>query len=115
MNARGLQNTFNGGRTDAFVTKVNPSGSSLSYSTYLGGSSEERGASVAVDQVSTVYVAGYTYSPNFRVTSAAYDATQNGSQDGFVERIADLDGPPVRRSVSQDLRASARAPHVRTA
>ena len=46
-----LQTTYGGGTTDAFVTKLNPTGSALVYSTYLGGSAmSDFGASIAVDR-----------------------------------------------------------------
>ena len=50
---------------DAFLTKLNPSGSSLVYSTYLGGSGQDGGRAVAVDVQGNAYVAGETCSPDF--------------------------------------------------
>ena len=48
----------NGGGTDAFVSKINPSGSALVYSTYLGGSGADNGAGIAVDTAGNAYVTG---------------------------------------------------------
>jgi hypothetical protein len=59
------QGTYAGGINDAFVTKLNPSGNSLVYSTYLGGSSTDYAYAIAVDSSGNAYVAGYTYSDNF--------------------------------------------------
>ena len=62
------QPTFGGGGTvglDAFLLKVNPSGSALVYSTFLGGSGDDQASGVAVDASGNVIVAGNTDSPNF--------------------------------------------------
>src|SRR5262249_25520413 len=48
---------------DAFVTELNPTGSALAYSTYLGGSSYDNGYGIAVDASGNAYVAGLTESP----------------------------------------------------
>jgi hypothetical protein len=56
----------------AFVTKLNPSGSALQYSTYLGGSAGSSGTGIAVDGSGNTYVGGNTSSPDFPVTSGAY-------------------------------------------
>ncbi len=54
---------------DAFVTKLDPAGSSLVYSTFLGGSKSDRASLVAVDVTGHVYVGGVTTSPNFPLAS----------------------------------------------
>ena len=56
----------------AFVTKFSPDGSSLVYSTYLGGNGAERGYGIAVDSSNNAYVTGLTYSTNFPITPGAY-------------------------------------------
>jgi len=83
--------SFNGGIVDAFVTKLNATGSALVYSTYLGGSSDDRGRGIAVDATANVYVTGVTTSPNFPTTPGVVD-TVNESGDAFVAKIDD--GPP---------------------
>jgi hypothetical protein len=60
-----------GGSWDAFVTKFDPSGSALVYSTYLGGSNDDSGVSIAVDTAGNTYVTGYTSSRNFPAVNAA--------------------------------------------
>jgi uncharacterized protein (TIGR03437 family) len=55
-----------------FVTKFSPDGSSLVYSTYLGGNGSDRGYAIAVDSSGSAYVTGLTSSPNFPITSGAY-------------------------------------------
>ncbi|MGD0792207.1 MAG: Ig-like domain repeat protein [Terriglobales bacterium] len=67
-----LQPTFGGG-VDAFVSKVDPTGSSLVYSTYLGGSWVDRGYGIAVDSSENAYVTGYTTTNDFPTTPGAYN------------------------------------------
>ena len=59
----------------------------LVYSTYLGGSGEERGLGIAVDGAGNAYVTGYTGSTDFPATPGAYDTTYNGGYDGFVAKL----------------------------
>jgi hypothetical protein len=63
--ANALQATFAGGLGDAFVTKLNATGSGLVYSTYLGGSDSDGAAGITVDSSGNAYVAGGTSSTNF--------------------------------------------------
>jgi hypothetical protein len=80
--------SFNGGDWDAFVTKLNASGSALSYSTVIGGSSVDDGKSIALDASGNGYITGYTTSSNFPTTSGAYDQSYNGNNsDVFVIKL----------------------------
>jgi len=74
------------GLQDAFVTKLNTSGSALVYSTFLGGSNDDRGASIAIDSAGNAYVGGTTRSTNFPVASPA-QPTSGGGQDAFVAKL----------------------------
>ena len=78
--------TFNGAQ-DAFVTKLDPTGSMLIYSTYLGGASSDEGRGIAIDAGGNAYVTGITLSANFPTTLGAFDTTFNGNQDAFVTKI----------------------------
>lgn len=78
--------THNGLR-DAFVTKLNPSGTAILYSTFLGGAVQEQGMAIVVDAAGQATVAGWTNSANFPTTSGAYDEIYNGAFDGFVTRL----------------------------
>ncbi|HEY5345791.1 MAG TPA: SBBP repeat-containing protein [Verrucomicrobiae bacterium] len=58
--------------TDAFVTELDPSGSTLIYSTYIGGNSSEAAYGIALDSDDNAYITGFTYSTNFPVTPGAF-------------------------------------------
>ncbi|MCZ2114917.1 MAG: SBBP repeat-containing protein [Anaerolineae bacterium] len=79
--------TFNGGNYDAFVLKLNPAGTGLVYSTYLGGNGDEWGYGIAVDATGNAYVTGGTFSANFPATTGAFDTSHNGNEDAFVARL----------------------------
>jgi hypothetical protein len=81
-----FQTIFGGGADDAFVTKVNPSGTGLIYSTYLGGSGDDSGDSIALDASGNAYVAGATNSANFPTANAVQSAL-GGDFDGFVTKL----------------------------
>jgi hypothetical protein len=84
-----LQRT-SGGRVDAFVAKLNTTGTALVYSTYLGGSLDDWGQSIAVDASGNAYVTGQTFSSNFPTTPGALQTTYSGQQgqgDGFVAKL----------------------------
>jgi Bacterial Ig-like domain (group 3)/Beta-propeller repeat/Abnormal spindle-like microcephaly-assoc'd, ASPM-SPD-2-Hydin len=77
----------NAGGNDAFVTKLDPSGSVLVYSTYLGGSFTDGANGVAVDSTGSAYVTGYTSSNNFPTANALQPVSASG-YDAFVAKIA---------------------------
>ncbi|MFC2173376.1 SBBP repeat-containing protein, partial [Acidobacteriota bacterium] len=82
-----FQGSNGGGRYDAFVTKVNPAGTGLVFSTYLGGTGEDLAWGVAVDASSdAVYVVGETHSSDFPVVSSIQGALR-GVEDGFVSKL----------------------------
>jgi len=88
-----FQPTFGGGVTDAFVTKLNRSGSALVYSTFLGGEVDDHGHDIAVDSTGQAYVTGFTNSTMFPTTADAFDRTYNGAGppwfygDAFVTKL----------------------------
>lgn len=79
--------TYGGGLSDAFVTRLNAGGTAAVYSTYLGGSQDDVGLGVALDSNGNAYVAGYTQSANFPVTSGAYQTTKRAGYDAFVSAL----------------------------
>jgi len=84
----GAYQTSNAGGSDAFVTKLNATGTALIYSTYLGGTGIDIGNAIAVDASGNAYVTGYTGSTNFPITTGAYQTTYGGgNRDGFVTKL----------------------------
>lgn len=82
-----FQPAFRGG-SDAFVTKLDPTGSALVYSTYLGGRSPDVGNDVAVDAAGDAYVAGsIQMNFDFPTTPGAFDTTPNGIVEAFVAKL----------------------------
>ena len=79
--------THNGGFFDAFVTKLNPAGSALVYSTFLGALVSDLSSGIAIDTSGNAYVTGHTSSPSFPITVGAFDTTHNGSFDAFVTKL----------------------------
>ena len=78
----------NGGNTDAYMTKLNATGTGLLYSTFIGGSDNDYSYSIAVDSAGNVYITGGTYSTDFPTTSRAYDTSHNNGEDGLIVKIA---------------------------
>jgi hypothetical protein len=81
------QGSYGGGSSDAFVTKLNSDGSGLVYSTYLGGSGDDSGNSVALCVCNYAYVTGYTSSKDFPTKNAYQGSYGGGSIDAFVTRL----------------------------
>ena len=77
---------FNGSE-DVILTILNPAGSALAYSTFIGGTSGNAGISIAVDNSGDVFVTGNTISNNYPTTTGAFDVSYNGGfYDGFVTK-----------------------------
>jgi hypothetical protein len=72
---------------DAVVTKLNPTGSGLVYSTYIGGSRSEGGLGIAVDASGSAYVSGGSASSDFPSTPGAFDESHNGNEDVWVAKL----------------------------
>ena len=85
------QATFSG-NDDVFVTKFDPAGSSLTFSTYLGGEHFDEGMDITVDNKRLIYVTGTTFSTAFPVVNA-YQSTKAGGYDAFVTKIMSPGSP----------------------
>jgi Ca2+-binding RTX toxin-like protein len=79
--------SVSGGGEDAFVTKINSSGSALVDSTYLGGSGNDYGRAIAVDTFGAVYVAGDTTSTNFPIVNPLQVAKKGDDYDIFIAKL----------------------------
>jgi len=90
---------------DAFLSTLSSTGTSLVYSTYLGGSRDDVGMSVTLDSANRAYLSGFTYSADFP-TANPYQATWSEGTDGlgdptkdiFISRLSAV-SPPSRRYV----------------
>jgi len=80
-----LQST-NQGELDAFVTKLDPTGTGLVYSTYLGGQGSDWGRGIAVDADGNAYVTGMTVSQNFPTTAGAFSDTCTSTDQNSIVR-----------------------------
>lgn len=76
---------------DIFVSRLDPTGSTLTYSTFLGGAGSEDVFDMVVDPQGFVTLTGQTSSTAFPTTANALDATLGNTNDGFVTRLK-LDG-----------------------
>jgi hypothetical protein len=84
-----IQGTYGGGSRDAYVAKLNPSGTELLFSTLLGGAGDDHAYAVAVDAAGDIFVAGSTGSADFPVVSAAQPLFPGGERPAFVARIGE--------------------------
>jgi hypothetical protein len=87
--AGALQPTYGGGWSDAFVTKLDPTGSALVYSTYLGGTGTDAGTGIGLCGDYWPHITGVTDSPNFPTTPNALQTTQTSPvvTDAFFTKL----------------------------
>jgi hypothetical protein len=88
------------GDADANITQLDPTGSTLLYSTYFGGSDLDGGWEMVIDPTGNPVLTGPTGSPDFPTTPGVYDRTQNGGRDIFLARFifrgtTDAPGPAL--------------------
>jgi hypothetical protein len=88
------QTFFNGvGKSSAnvFVSKLNPAGTGLEYSTYIGGTGGDEGIGIAVDAEGDAYVTGESLSSDFPTTPGAFQTVNEGvpanESNGFVTKL----------------------------
>jgi hypothetical protein len=82
-----VQMVYSGGSDDAFVAKLNGTGSALLYATYLGGSRVDYGSAIAVDAAGKAYVTGYTESYDFPTTPGAIQPVNIAGSSAFVIQL----------------------------
>jgi RHS repeat-associated protein len=100
-----LQSAYGGGLNDGFVTRLGAAGTSLVYSSYLGGSSGDAGAGAAVDAFGNAYLAGYTQSSNFP-TVHAQQGSSAGGFDAWSVQLSPLPAAPVFTGVANGTSTS---------
>jgi len=79
--------TFNGGSYDIYVLKMNPKGSNLLYSTFIGGDNYDYGRSIAIDAKGNAYITGDTRSTNFPTTNNVHDNSYNNLEDTVIFKL----------------------------
>ena len=72
---------------DAFVAKLNSTGTAVLYTTYLGGSGSDFGRAIAVDASGNAYLAGSTGSADFPITAGAFATSEIGNENAFVAKL----------------------------
>jgi hypothetical protein len=92
--------TASGGGSDAFVVQIDPTGATLVYATYLGGSGLDRGTGIAIDTAGRISVTGETSSGDFP-TVDAFQGSPGGGRDAFVARL-----DPAQQGAASLLSAS---------
>jgi hypothetical protein len=94
---------------DAFITKVNPTGATLGYSTFLGGSTnDDFGNAIVIDGSGTAYVTGYTLAADFPITQGAFQPapsiqTGGSANNSFVAKIADVNSFNISGRLTDSL------------
>ncbi len=92
-----------GGERDAFVSKLNPAGSALVFSTHLGGAADEVGTGIAADSAGSAYVTGESGSWNFPTPQTAFQPFLSGDTDAFAVKLAASGSfPPIKPKTRQD-------------
>jgi gliding motility-associated-like protein len=76
-----------GGNTDIAISKLNPSGTNLVYATYIGGANADYPHSMVTNTAGELFIYGSTYSPNFPVTTGAFDEIYNDPNNSFLTDI----------------------------
>lgn len=86
VTAGALRTSYGGAAEDGFVTKLNPTGTALIYSTYLGASGADSARAIAVDSSGHAWVAGTTSSPGFPMTPGPFQ-TDSTYPTGFLSKL----------------------------
>ncbi|MCK4614319.1 MAG: SBBP repeat-containing protein [Thermoplasmata archaeon] len=105
--------TSHNGGYDVFLLQLNSDGSSLQYSTFIGGINDEIGTGVEIIAENNIYITGRTSSFNFPIAGEAYDSSFNGDADIFVMQlniiienippIININSPPNNSEVSGNI------------
>jgi streptogramin lyase len=84
-----VSSSYKHGGYDAFLTKLNPSGSGFIYSTYIGGARDDEAGAIRIDSTGQAYLTGVTDSTNFPTTTGAFQRSfKGGVWDAFLAKIS---------------------------
>lgn len=79
------------GKADAFMTRLSADGAQIAYSTFLGGSSDDRANAVALDGSNNAFIAGETESSNFPLQNP-FQSVRRGASDAFIAKVNSSNG-----------------------
>jgi uncharacterized protein (TIGR03437 family) len=79
-----------GGAGDGFMARLDPTGRTLSYATFIGGSQQDSATDVVLDANGNAYLTGVTASPDFPVTPGAFQTAYGGDGDTFFVKLGPL-------------------------
>ncbi len=82
-----IQSSLNGAANDAFVVKLNPSGTEIMYKSWIGGDADDSAIAIAVDKDGGAFIGGNTSSNNFPTTSGVLQPTKGVARDAFLVRL----------------------------
>ena len=82
-----IQSSLNGIANDAFVVKLNPSGTEIMYRSWIGGDADDSAIAIAVDKDGGAFIVGNTSSNNFPTTSGVLQSTKGVARDAFLVRL----------------------------
>ena len=88
-----FDSTFGGSFSDSFLARLSDDGSDLDYSSYLGGSREDKSHGISVDAQGSVYVIGETDSTDFPTTPGAFDTSLDFYDDAFITKFPPVSNP----------------------
>ncbi|MFB3895245.1 MAG: SBBP repeat-containing protein, partial [bacterium] len=83
-----IETSYRGGTYDVLISKLSEDGSTLLYSTFLGGSGSDWGTAIELDTLGNVVITGYTESANYPVTANALSTTNHGQNDSFISKLS---------------------------
>ncbi|MBL0744374.1 PKD domain-containing protein [Chryseolinea lacunae] len=92
-----IDNSYNGGETDAILMKLNKNLSAITWSTFLGGADADASHTLKFNKAGDIYIAGGTASTDFPVTTGSFQTTMAGFADGWIARV-DHDGSAIKQA-----------------
>jgi beta-propeller repeat-containing protein len=85
---------YAGGR-DLYIQEIDPTGGTVLFSSFMGGSEDDYPGGMAIDTIGDIYLTGYTYSSDYPVTPSAFQTALAGQINMFVSKIAADSVPAV--------------------
>jgi hypothetical protein len=80
------------GEGDVFISSLSENGSTLNFSSYLGGNQNDQSTGITLGDDGSVYITGWTASSDFPTTAGAYQKDRQGARDRFVSKLANASG-----------------------